>query len=88
LEIFPPVVLSHAGDAGEKFLSRAQSVTEDHQQATDNGEVAEKEVEVEDETVTEALDNDDTEETADSIFRIALPNDRGRAGQHGEDVHK
>jgi len=77
LEVFPPVILSHARNAGKKLLSRTQSVTKDHEQATDDGKVAEEEVEVEDETIAKALNDDDGEKAAHSILGVALSDDRG-----------
>jgi len=61
LEIFPAVCLGHARDASKDVLLAAKRITEDHEKPTDDREVPEEEIEVENQAVTETLDNDDTE---------------------------
>lgn len=77
------VVDVERGDAGEEDLFGGERVGEDHQQAADDREVAEKEVEVEDESIAEALSEDDGEKAAGSVEGGALRDDQRRADEHG-----
>lgn len=54
-----------------------------HEEAADDGEVAEKEGGVEDEAVAKALEDDDAKEAGDAVFGEALGDDEARAGEHG-----
>lgn len=62
------------------------AVGENHEETADDGEVAQEEVEVEDETVAEGLRDDDAEETVDGVFRVLAGDDEGGAGEHYKDV--
>lgn len=64
LEVNPLVSLADARQACEDVLLLAERITENHEESSDDGEVAEEEVNVEDEAVSEALYDDDCEECA------------------------
>ena len=63
-----------------------EGVGENHEETADDGEVAEEEVEVEDEAVPEGLRDDDAEETHHSIFGALAGDDHDRADGHGDHV--
>jgi hypothetical protein len=55
--------------------SRSKSLTdptvaENHEKATNNRQVTKEEVQIEDETVTESLSDNHTDETDNGIFRV------------------
>ena len=66
--LFLAVCFAERRKTGKKFLAGIHGVAEDHQETTDDGQVAKEEVEVEDEAVTDCLHNDNTEETAYCVF--------------------
>lgn len=80
--LFLAVVVANRWQASKMFLPMEHRLTEYHDQATDNREVAEEEVEVEDEAVSETLDNDYAEETAHCKFSVAFCYDRARTRKH------
>lgn len=83
LEVGLAVLLVDIGKTSKDVFALAEGLGEHHEEATDNGEVAEEEVEVKDEAVAEALDNNDSKETSDGGFRVAFGNDHAGAGHHG-----
>jgi hypothetical protein len=52
-----PVVFAQRWEAGESFLGGLHGVTEDHNETTNNREVAQEKVEIEDESVAESLND-------------------------------
>lgn len=70
------VGLTEGRKTGECCLAREHRVAENHEETTNNGEVAEEEIKVENETVTDGLHDDHCEETADGVFCISLCNNR------------
>ena len=80
--LFLAVVLRETGETGKEFLARVHRVAEHHQETTNDTQVAEEEVEVEDEAITERLDDDDSEEATNSVFRVFLRDDRSRTDEH------
>ena len=80
--LFLAVVLRKGGETSKEFLARVHRIAEDHEEATDDAEVAEEEVEVENEAITECLDNDNTEKTANCIFSVSLCDDCPRTDEH------
>jgi hypothetical protein len=47
-------------------------ITENHEKATDDTQIAEEKVHVEDEAITETLDDDDSEKASNRVFGIPL----------------
>jgi len=68
LEVFTPVAFADGGQSGKGGFFVGHGVGEDHEETTDDGEIAEEEVEVEDETVAETLEDDDSKESKDGVF--------------------
>lgn len=80
------VGVADLGEAGEPGAPVDHRVGEDHEEAAHDGEVAEEEIEVEDEAVAEPLDDHDAEEAGDGVFGVLLAHDRARGDDHGEYV--
>ena len=80
--LFLPVRLADGGQAGEDLLARDHGLAEDHEEPAYDREVAEEEVEVEDEAVAEALNNNDAKETGNRVLRVPLGDDRARTDKH------
>ena len=57
-------------------------VTEHHEKSTNDTQVPEEKVEVEDETIAKSLNNHDGQEPYDSKLGVLFENDRARADQH------
>lgn len=76
------VVLIQRWDAGETRFPFGHGFAEDHQQSTNNRQVAQEEVEVKDETVSEALENDNAEESTDGNFCELLGDDSTGCAKH------
>jgi len=87
-EIFFAVGFTDRRETSEEFPSRDHRFTEDHDKSADDAQVAEEEIEVENEAISKALNDDYTEETTNSIFSVALRYDGTRTGKHGENVHE
>lgn len=81
--LFLAVVIANGRQAGKLFLSNEHRLSEHHDQTTDNREVTEEEVKVEDEAVSETLDDDYAEETANCKFGVAFCYDCTGTGKHG-----
>ena len=80
--LFFAIRLAYRRQSSEKRLSGHHRVTEHHEKSANNTEVAQEKVEVEDETITKPLNDDNTEETSNCIFSVALEDDGTRATQH------
>ena len=85
--LFLAVCLAEGGKTSKEFLARVHGVAEDHEETTDDGEVAEEEVEVEDEAIAECLNDDNAKKTANRVFRVPLRNDGSRTDEHSLRVH-
>lgn len=72
----PTVVISDSWKACKVAILAEHRVAEHHEQAADDGEVTKEEVEVENQTVAEALDDDYTEQTSDCVFRVPFSDNR------------
>ena len=86
LEVHLAVLLVDLRQAGGGELLAHPAVGEDHEQAAHDAEVAQEEVEVEDEAVAEGLGDDDGDEARDGVLGVAAGDDEGAAGDHGADV--
>lgn len=86
LEVHLAVLLVDLGQTGKGLGLTDPRVGEDHDEATNDGQVAEEEVEVEDEAVSEGLGDDNGHEAGDGIVGVLADDDEGGAGKHGNDV--
>jgi len=85
-EVLLAIGIADLRQTGESRASVYHRVGEDHEEAADDGEVAEEEVKIEDEAIADALDDDDAEETADGVFGVLLADDGTGGDEHGENV--
>ena len=86
LEVHLAVLLIELGQASESLSLAHPRVRQDHEQTANDGQVAEEEVQVEDEAVAKGLGHDHTHKAGDSIVRVLPDDNEGRTGCHGEDV--
>ena len=86
LEIHLAILFVDLWQAGGRELLPHPAVGEDHEQAAHDAEVAQEEVEVEDEAVAEGLGHDDASQPDDGVFAVFADDDEDRAGGHGDDV--
>lgn len=86
LEVHPLVLLIELGKTGGGELLAHPGIRQDHQKSTHNRQVAEEEIEVEDESVANSLKNDDTDEAEDTVVGVFAGNDLNRADGHGDYV--
>lgn len=86
LKVHFAVLFVEGGQAGKGLVLADPRIGEDHDEAADDGEVAEEEVEVKDEAVAEGLGDDDGHEAGDGVVGVLADDDERGAGQHGEDV--
>lgn len=86
LEIHLPILLIQLRQARRGELLAYPRVGEDHQQAAHDREVAEEEVQIENETVAERLGYDDGDEAGDGLLGVLADDDEEGTGRHGEDV--
>lgn len=61
-------------------------IGEHHQKSTNDGQVSQEEVEVEDETVAESLNDHDAHEAGNRIVGVAAGNDEEGTRNHGDNV--
>lgn len=88
LDVHLAVFLVKLRESGGREALADPAVREDHEQAADDREVAEEEVQVEDEAVAEGLGDDDGEEADDGVFGVLADDDEGGAGCHCDDVEE
>ena len=82
LEVDLAVGLADVGQASKNVLLLAQAVAQHHEEATNDGEVAEEEVDVKDQPVAEPLHDDDAQERAHGDLGIAAHDDGNGRSQH------
>lgn len=70
LEVGPLVVLSNRGQAGKELATLVQRVRHDHQETTNDREVAEEEAGVKDQSVAQCLCHDNTKEGGRGVFSV------------------
>ena len=70
LEVHLLVLLVESGEASGGELLANPGVGEDHKQSSHYRQVAQKEVEVENQAVSDALQNHDAHKTSYSVFRV------------------
>ena len=82
LEIHLLVLLVELRKTSRSELLANPGVGQDHHQTAHNGKVAEEEVQVENETISDALHNHNAHETSHSVFRVLSCDDHDRADSH------
>lgn len=80
--LFPAVILTNVRDTSKQLLARHHRVTEHHEKAPNDREVAEEKRHVKNETVAKPLKDDDSEKTGDTVFCMALRYNRTRTDEH------
>lgn len=83
VSLFLSIVLADGWKSGKRSPSGDHRVTEDHEKSANDTQVTQEEVEVEDEAVTESLDEDNTEKSTNSKFGVLLRDNGTRTGKHG-----
>jgi hypothetical protein len=59
----------------------AVGLAEDHDDTAGDAQITQEKIEIEDEAISEALNDDSDEKTCDSVFRILVRNDCTRADE-------
>jgi hypothetical protein len=80
--LFLSVVLADVWKSSKRSSSGDHRVAKDHEQSTNHTQVAQEEVEVENESITEPLRDDNTEQSTNSKFGVLLRDDCARAREH------
>jgi hypothetical protein len=86
LEVHLAVLLVELGNASEGLALADERVGENHDQAANDGQVTEEEVDVENETVSQGLSDDDGNEAGDGVVRVLADDDEDGAGRHDQHV--
>ncbi len=86
LEVHLAVLFLNLRQAGESLGLAHPRIREHHEKSTHDRQVAEEEVEIEDETISKCLGDDDTNQASNCVFRVFSDNDEGRARSHGDNV--
>jgi hypothetical protein len=86
LEVHFAVLLVELGQAGGGELFAHPAVGKHHEQTAHDAEVAQEEVEVEDEAVTEGLRDDDTDQAHHGVLAVLADDNHERGGDHGDNV--
>lgn len=86
LEVHLAILLIELRKTGRSELFADPAVRKDHEQTAHDTEVAQEEVEVEDEAVAEGLGDDDADQANDGVFAVLADDDHERGGEHGNDV--
>lgn len=86
LEVHLAVLLVKLGETGrDKFLANPR-IRKDHEKTADHTQVAQEEVQIENQSVSESLSYDNTQESSDGIVAVLPCDNEDRAGSHGDDV--
>jgi len=86
LDVHLAVLLVELWQTGWSKLLANPRVGKNHQETTHDRQIAQEEVEVENESVAEGLSDDDTEETSDCILAMLADNDQESRGCHSDNV--
>jgi len=87
LKIHLAILLINLRQSSRRELLPHPRVRQHHQQASNDGEITEKEVQVEDEAVAESLCDDNPEETSNSNFAALADDDEKGTDGHRDDVY-
>lgn len=82
LEVNLAVGLAQAWKAGKDVLLGREAVRENHHETTNDGKVAKEEVEIENETVSETLDHNNTEQCTDRDLGVFAQDHSRRSSAH------
>lgn len=82
LEVNLAVGFAETWKAGKDVLLGRKTVGENHHETAYDGQVAEEEVEIENETVSETLNHDDTEQCTDRDLGVLAHDHSSRGGTH------
>lgn len=88
LEVHLLVLLVQGGETSKGLALAHPRVREDHEEATNDGQVSQEEVEIEDQAVAESLNNHNAHESRNSVIRVLSGDDESGAGGHGENVEE
>ena len=88
LDILLPILLINRREARKPTPLPHPAIAQHHQQAPHDGQVAEEEVQIEDQAVAEGLRDHDGEEAAYGVFAVFADDDQGGAGGHGDNVEE
>ena len=80
--LFLAVCFADCGYTSKTLIPGYHRVAEDHKKTTNNTQITQEEVEVEDEAVTESLNDYDAEETDNCVFCVPFENDSGGTTKH------
>lgn len=80
--LFLPVRLADRWQTGKGFPPVDHGVTEYHEKSTNDGEVAEEKGKVKDQAIAEALNDDNSQQTHDSIFSVPFRDDSSGCDHH------
>jgi hypothetical protein len=86
LEVHLTILLINLWQTCEGLGLSYPGIGQDHQETTHNGQVAEEEVKIKNEAISERLCDDHSNESSNSIIRVLSGDDKGGAGAHGDDV--
>lgn len=87
LEVHLAVLLVELRETSRGELLAHPRIRKHHQQSAHNGQVAQEEVQIEDESVAEALEDDDTNEPDNTVVRVLSCDDHDGADGHGDYVY-
>ena len=86
LEVHLAVLLVELGQAGGRELFADPAVGQDHEQAAHDTQVAQEEVEVEDQAVAERLGDNDADQAHDGVLAVLADDNHEGGGEHGDNV--
>lgn len=86
LEVHLAVLLLNFWKTSKNLGLAHPGVGEHHEKTAHDRQVAQEEIDVEDETVAESLGDDDSAQTTNSVFGVFAGNDERGAGDHGDHV--
>jgi hypothetical protein len=86
LEVHLAVLLVELWQAGRRKPLAHPGIRQNHQESTHDGQIAQEEVEVKDQPVSDALENNHANKTKDAIVRVFPYDDHERADAHGDYV--
>lgn len=86
LEVHLAVLLVELRQTCGRELFADPAVGQDHEQATHDTQIAQEEVEVEDQAVAERLRDNDADQAHDSVLAVLADNDHQGRGEHGDNV--
>ncbi|KAI6770245.1 hypothetical protein HG530_004874 [Fusarium avenaceum] len=88
LEVHLAILLVNLRKTSKDLSLANPRVRQDHDQATNDRQVSEEEVQIENKSVAQSLSDDDTHETSDGVVGVLSDDDKSGAGEHGNDVDK